>query len=275
MLDGPRILSNLISSQHAAHAGFGGVVPEVAARHHLELTAPLVEAALAEAGVGLDRHRCGRGDRRPRPDRRPAGRDQHRQGDRRGAAAAADPGRPPAGPRRRQLPRAGAAGAALPLPRRQRRPHAAGRGPRAPGLRAARPDPRRRRRRGLRQVGAAARARLPGRAGARKGGGRGRPGGLRDAGRDGPRPRPRLQLQRPQDGARLPLPRTRRRGGRRPPGRPRRLLPGGGGRPADGETEARPEARRVGARSRSAAASPPTGRCARPSPRSASSRGSA
>ncbi|MDX6590443.1 MAG: tRNA N6-adenosine threonylcarbamoyltransferase [Solirubrobacterales bacterium] len=53
VLDGPRILSNLISSQHAAHAGFGGVVPEVAARHHLELTAPLVEAALAEAGVSL------------------------------------------------------------------------------------------------------------------------------------------------------------------------------------------------------------------------------
>ena len=54
VLAGPRILSNLISSQHAAHADFGGVVPEVAARHHLELTAPLVEAALAEANVGLD-----------------------------------------------------------------------------------------------------------------------------------------------------------------------------------------------------------------------------
>jgi N6-L-threonylcarbamoyladenine synthase len=53
VLDGPRILSNLISSQAAAHARFGGVVPEVAARHHLELTAPLAEAALAEAGVSL------------------------------------------------------------------------------------------------------------------------------------------------------------------------------------------------------------------------------
>ena len=51
VLDGPRILSNLISSQAAAHARFGGVVPEVASRHHLELTAPVVEAALAEAGV--------------------------------------------------------------------------------------------------------------------------------------------------------------------------------------------------------------------------------
>ena len=54
VLDGPRMLSNVISSQAAAHAQFGGVVPEVASRHHLELVAPVVEAALAEAGVGLD-----------------------------------------------------------------------------------------------------------------------------------------------------------------------------------------------------------------------------
>lgn len=54
VLDGPRILSNVISSQAAAHEGFGGVVPEVAARHHLELAAPVVEAALGEAGVTLD-----------------------------------------------------------------------------------------------------------------------------------------------------------------------------------------------------------------------------
>jgi tRNA N6-adenosine threonylcarbamoyltransferase len=54
VLDGPRILSNVISSQAAAHAGFGGVVPEVASRHHLELAPPVVTAALAEAGVNLD-----------------------------------------------------------------------------------------------------------------------------------------------------------------------------------------------------------------------------
>jgi N6-L-threonylcarbamoyladenine synthase len=54
VLDGARILSNVISSQAAAHEGFGGVVPEVAARHHLELATPVVQAALAEAGVGLD-----------------------------------------------------------------------------------------------------------------------------------------------------------------------------------------------------------------------------
>jgi N6-L-threonylcarbamoyladenine synthase len=54
VLDGPRILSNVISSQAKAHEGFGGVVPEVAARQHLELAGPVVEAALKEAGVGLD-----------------------------------------------------------------------------------------------------------------------------------------------------------------------------------------------------------------------------
>ncbi|HEX2392647.1 MAG TPA: tRNA (adenosine(37)-N6)-threonylcarbamoyltransferase complex transferase subunit TsaD [Solirubrobacterales bacterium] len=54
VLDGPRILSNVISSQARAHEGFGGVVPEVAARQHLELTEPVVEAALREAGIGLD-----------------------------------------------------------------------------------------------------------------------------------------------------------------------------------------------------------------------------
>jgi tRNA N6-adenosine threonylcarbamoyltransferase len=54
VLDGPRVLASTISSQAAAHARFGGVVPEVAARHHLELAAPVVEAALGEAGVTLD-----------------------------------------------------------------------------------------------------------------------------------------------------------------------------------------------------------------------------
>jgi N6-L-threonylcarbamoyladenine synthase len=54
VLDGPRALSNVISSQAAAHAEFGGVVPEIASRHHLELTAPVVEAALARAAVPLD-----------------------------------------------------------------------------------------------------------------------------------------------------------------------------------------------------------------------------
>jgi N6-L-threonylcarbamoyladenine synthase len=55
VVDGPEILSNVISSQDEAHAKFGGIVPEVASRHHLELTVPVVEAALTEAEVSLDR----------------------------------------------------------------------------------------------------------------------------------------------------------------------------------------------------------------------------
>jgi N6-L-threonylcarbamoyladenine synthase len=52
--DGGRVLSNVISSQAAAHERYGGVVPEVASRHHLELIGPVVDAALAEADVELD-----------------------------------------------------------------------------------------------------------------------------------------------------------------------------------------------------------------------------
>ena len=54
VLDGGRILSNTISSQAEAHARFGGVVPEVASRQHLELSIPVVEDALAEAGATLE-----------------------------------------------------------------------------------------------------------------------------------------------------------------------------------------------------------------------------
>jgi N6-L-threonylcarbamoyladenine synthase len=54
VLDGPRIRSSLISSQDEAHAAFGGIVPEVASRHHLELAVPVVAAALNEAGVTLE-----------------------------------------------------------------------------------------------------------------------------------------------------------------------------------------------------------------------------
>jgi N6-L-threonylcarbamoyladenine synthase len=54
VVEGADIRSSLISSQDEAHAKFGGIVPEVASRHHLELAVPMVEAALAEAGVTLD-----------------------------------------------------------------------------------------------------------------------------------------------------------------------------------------------------------------------------
>lgn len=49
--NGRRVLSNVVSSQIAVHAPFGGVVPEIASRHHVEAIVTVVEAALAEAGV--------------------------------------------------------------------------------------------------------------------------------------------------------------------------------------------------------------------------------
>ena len=50
---GRRLLSNTIASSMDEHARYGGVVPEVAARAHLEALTPSIEAALAEAGVAL------------------------------------------------------------------------------------------------------------------------------------------------------------------------------------------------------------------------------
>ena len=50
----PRILSDRVLSQVALHAPFGGVVPEVAARAHLDHLDRLIKDALAEAGCGWD-----------------------------------------------------------------------------------------------------------------------------------------------------------------------------------------------------------------------------
>ncbi len=48
------ILSNLVRSQIADHAAFGGVVPEIAARAHVKVLDKMVAAALSDAGVGWD-----------------------------------------------------------------------------------------------------------------------------------------------------------------------------------------------------------------------------
>ena len=48
---GNEALSNVLSSQVDLHARFGGVVPEVAARAHVEAIRPLTHRALTEAGV--------------------------------------------------------------------------------------------------------------------------------------------------------------------------------------------------------------------------------
>jgi N6-L-threonylcarbamoyladenine synthase len=49
-----RILSNVVSSQADLHARYGGVVPEVASRRHLELVTPVLQEALREAESSLD-----------------------------------------------------------------------------------------------------------------------------------------------------------------------------------------------------------------------------
>ena len=51
--DGRKILSNLVSSQTAVHQKFGGVVPELASRKHIESIVPVVTGALRQAGTGL------------------------------------------------------------------------------------------------------------------------------------------------------------------------------------------------------------------------------
>jgi N6-L-threonylcarbamoyladenine synthase len=50
---GAHILSSIVEGQTALHANFGGVVPEIAARAHAERLDHCVEAALAQAGLGL------------------------------------------------------------------------------------------------------------------------------------------------------------------------------------------------------------------------------
>ena len=49
-----RVLANVVASQADLHARYGGVVPEVASRRHLELVAPVVTEALERADAGLE-----------------------------------------------------------------------------------------------------------------------------------------------------------------------------------------------------------------------------
>ncbi|HLT66701.1 MAG TPA: tRNA (adenosine(37)-N6)-threonylcarbamoyltransferase complex transferase subunit TsaD, partial [Microbacterium sp.] len=53
IVHGRTLLSNTIASSMDEHARYGGVVPEVAARAHLDALQPTIEQALAEAGIRL------------------------------------------------------------------------------------------------------------------------------------------------------------------------------------------------------------------------------
>ncbi len=52
--DGRYILSNVVSSQDEIHHKYGGIVPELASRRHLETVIPVVEEALNQAGVSIN-----------------------------------------------------------------------------------------------------------------------------------------------------------------------------------------------------------------------------
>ena len=102
-----RSASSVVASQAELHARYGGVVPEVASRRHLELVTPVIREALARGGRDARRRRPRRRHAGPGPDRRAARRPRRGEGGRVVAAAAARPGRPPRRPRRLALPPAG------------------------------------------------------------------------------------------------------------------------------------------------------------------------
>jgi len=54
VVDAKQVLSSVVSSQVALHARFGGVVPEIASRAHVELLTPVIAQALIEAGLDDD-----------------------------------------------------------------------------------------------------------------------------------------------------------------------------------------------------------------------------
>jgi len=54
VVEGRRVLSNVLASQDTLHAPYGGVVPELAARRHLETISAVIRRALADAAVAID-----------------------------------------------------------------------------------------------------------------------------------------------------------------------------------------------------------------------------
>ena len=132
------IRANVVASQADLHAQFGGVVPEIASRRHLELVLPVVRQALSDAGATLDDVDLVAVTRGPGPDRRAARRRLRGEGARLVASAAARTGRPSRRSRRVAVPGAGVARSAVPLPARERRAHDAARRPGARLLRGAR-----------------------------------------------------------------------------------------------------------------------------------------
>ena len=106
-----RVRANGVASQVDLHARFGGVVPEVAARMHIEACLPLVQQVMDEAGAGWDRIEAIGATPGAGPDRLPAGGDRDGQGAGLAAAQAAHRRQSPRGPSLRDQPGAPARGA--------------------------------------------------------------------------------------------------------------------------------------------------------------------
>lgn len=51
--DGTKVLSSIVSSQNDFHAKYGGIVPEIASRKHIEAISPVIKEALDRAGIGF------------------------------------------------------------------------------------------------------------------------------------------------------------------------------------------------------------------------------
>ena len=118
------IRSNVVASQSELHARFGGAVPEIASRRHSNWSPGGARGARrGRDEAGGDRPR--RGHARAGADRRPPRRSRRRQGHRLGPWPATRAGRPPARARRVAVPATDRPRATVPLPARERRPHAA------------------------------------------------------------------------------------------------------------------------------------------------------
>ena len=214
-----RIASNVIASQGLLHARYGGVVPEIASRHHLELVDAVTADALERAGARLDDVDTVAVTRGPGLIGALLVGRLVRQGDRGHAGGCRSC---------RWTTSTGTWWRARWATTRSSRPTSAwwraaatpsSRAWTTRALRGARPDARRRGRRGVRQGRPPARPRLSGRPGGRPAGARGRSRGVRLPAQ---RPRrARLQLQRAEDRAPVRDPRPGRGGPERAPTWPR------------------------------------------------------
>ena len=54
VVNGRMLLSNIVASQIKSHMRFGGVVPEIASRHHVEQITQVIEEALVQSGKTME-----------------------------------------------------------------------------------------------------------------------------------------------------------------------------------------------------------------------------